>query len=214
MRRKSGREPSCSASLALWRGNAALSTRCADVHPRRTSGQAPLYICGRERTAYCCCVMFIATSEGWRDKSPPSRHIIPLLLITAHSQFCAVGSLVYGDLRQLTYRLPHRRRHGGRPATLTASGNLRAFPSVRVRHNPRHFASRTPIRVDDGSGTGVFASAEGKRMGKRVMKASRRRPTGADNFHFEKPSPKLWKRSACILISYVLPNWIVCCHPR
>src|SRR5215471_16118100 len=110
-----------------------------------------------------------------------------------------------GILRLLTYRLLHRRRHGG-PATLTASGNLHAFPSVRVRDNPRHSTSRTPIRVDDGSGTGVFASAEGKRMGIKVMKASRRRPTGADNFHFENGKTKTSQpreKKCCILFPFI-----------
>src|SRR5215813_10902174 len=89
-----------------------------------------------------------------------------------------------GILRQLTYRLLDRRRHGG-SATPTASGDLHAFSSVRVRHNARNSTSRTPIRIDDGSGTGVLASAEGKRIGIRVMEAPRRRPTGTLNFHFE-----------------------------
>ena len=117
-------------------------------------------------------------------------------------------SVVLSDmaiLRQLTYRLLHRHRHCG-PAALTASENLLAFPSARVRHNPRHPASRTPIRVDDGSGAGVFASAEGKRMGINVMKASRRRPTGADNFHFENGKTKTSQpreKKCCILFPFV-----------
>jgi hypothetical protein len=128
----------------------------------------------------------------WREEAPPR-------------QRKAGWATPPADTRQLTYRLLHRRRRDG-PATLTASGHLHAFPSVRVRLNPRHSASRTPISGDDGSGTGVFASAEGERMCVRVMKASRRRPTGADNFHFENGKTETSQpreKKCCILFPFV-----------
>src|SRR5215813_2691360 len=94
-----------------------------------------------------------------------------------------------GILRHSTDRLLHRGRPGA-PETVTASANLHAFPSVRIRHNPRHSASRTSIRVEDGSGARIFASAEGKKMGIGVTEAPWRRPTGSDNFHFENGKTK------------------------
>src|SRR6266699_773543 len=77
----------------------------------------------------------------------------------------------------------------GNPGALTASATLHAVPSIRIKRSPCHSASGPPIG-DDGPGFGEVATAEGRRIGVRVMKAARRRSIGPNNFHFENRKTK------------------------